>query len=262
MHHLRHEEFRAAEHIMHREIHTARMLRRCTFIPTYHILRRALLVRPIGRRVIVPLAFATPLTEIMIIYDAPRGIFRLANDLDPAPCLQNHDIVVLPEYVETTFQDPVTRQIRLYYADSYCRICGQYFFIESTAPPPVVTAPPPVVTAPVVTGPPPGAYAPPPGAYPPSGAYPPPPGASTALPPGASTSLPPGAYPPSGAYAPPPGASTSLPSGAYAPPPGASTSLPPGATAPPPVAGAKFCTSCGTALRPGDKFCPVCGHQT
>jgi len=108
-----------------------RMFRRCTFFPAYNILRRAALIRPIGSRVCVSLAYATALTEVMIIYDANIGIFRLAHDLDPPPCMNAHVVVELPQYVEMAFQDPYNpAQVRMYYADSYCSSCGQYFFIQ------------------------------------------------------------------------------------------------------------------------------------
>jgi len=150
-----------------------RVFRRCYVQPGYGLIRREMLVRAIARRAIINLAYATALTEVMIVYDPMIGTFRCASDLDPPPCMGNHAIVQLPEYVELTFRDPYNPMMaRIYYADSYCSLCGQYFFIEPMGGPmgpgpmgpmgispmgPVVVAPgmAPVVTYPnqVVTQP-------------------------------------------------------------------------------------------------------------
>jgi len=138
-----HPEFVVGEH---------RDFRRCTYGPTFGVVRRCSLRLAIGRRAILPLAFGVSLAEVMIIYDARLGTYRCAEAFDPPPCAFNgHVIVTLPEYTEITFQDPTTMQTRIYYADSYCSVCGQHFFIESTGfsntivAPVAVVAPMPVV---------------------------------------------------------------------------------------------------------------------
>jgi len=109
-----------------------REFRRATFNPTFGVIRRGPLQLGIGRRVILPLAIGVPLAEVMIIYDPRIGAYRCAEAFDPPPCaFDRHVIVALPEYTEITFQDPATMQTRIYYADSYCRVCGQHFFMES-----------------------------------------------------------------------------------------------------------------------------------
>jgi len=116
------------------ELHANRPFRRCVFGPNYGLIRHCPLTLGIGRRVVLPLNFGMPLTDIMIIYDARLGSYRCADDLDIAPCAFNqHVILQLPEYTEFTFQDPVTLQTRVYFADSYCSICGQHFFIDGAA---------------------------------------------------------------------------------------------------------------------------------
>jgi len=108
-----------------------RTFRRCTYGGNFGLIRRCPLRLAIGRRVVLPLTFGMPLTDIMIIYDPRIGTYRCAEEFDIAPCAFNqHIILQLKEYTEITFQDPMTMQTRIYYADSYCSVCGQHFFIE------------------------------------------------------------------------------------------------------------------------------------
>jgi len=268
--HLEREAKRAARHgnigaavTLHSEavaIHNTRVanriLRRCTWGATHHIIRRIALQRAIARRVVIPLAFATSLTDVMIIYDAAHNGYRLADESDPAPCIfDRHAIIELPEYTEVCLQDPMNPgHNRILYADSYCRICGQHFFIEPPTMPTVYSNPPPYPSAvpPIPYNPPPlqqQAPMPTPQYYPPNTT-------TTAMNPYPGTVTPPPTIYPS-SVAPPPYSNS-----------GSFYSQPPVSSAPamvvpsaPTMVNCKFCGACGRELKATDKFCTGCGRQ-
>jgi len=225
-----------------------RVFRRCTYGMGYGIIRRIALARAITRRAIVPLAFATALTDVMIIYDPRINTYRLAEDFDHEPCpFERHTIVQLPDYTEITFQDPSTNQIRVLYADSYCSTCGQHFFIESSSTTTTFTPGITTTTTVINTAPIPHLNPVPPVYYPPPVATPGFPGAQPVY---------------ANSYGPPPPYGAPLPfANQYPPAPVVNTVSPyPGATAVVPQGPAKFCTNCGGSVQLNNKFCSSCGH--
>jgi len=114
-------------------------LRSSTYSKDYPIIRYVPVTKVIARHCTIELYKHIPLYAVMLIYDSQTKMYRLANEHDKPPCApEAHLIDELNDYTEVKFNDPQENTDCTLLACSYCRNCGQHFFIQ-----PPITEPPP-----------------------------------------------------------------------------------------------------------------------